>query len=349
MGSCTLSDRILEVLDLFVRWSDAVRAVQLFEVEWLEDKAAVEVLSLVLNSNLLQEIVTIGVRRSHLVRWHKVDTLRNSLETRLALGCRVYSCAGQIDPRDQANPDLVFICLLDERDVFFVRPTVLDAHPLVLADLVALGLVDLVDDWHLFCRHHLVRVEHEVKTFARLPNVSLFECFNENVAFGGIRARDRQNHERIASLCEIDGLAQECVARSSLELLLYLDLPQLWVIDRRQVGLRSKLGDCLGTLREDFRVVFLRHDVFAFASFLGFASQFFPRLVDGTIPFLHVCHVQCLCLLRQLSWLVVLIILFAPELFFLFIGGLLGLEVDELASFIMSSLFANFYAISFFC
>jgi hypothetical protein len=71
-------------------------------------------------------------------------------------------------------------------------------------------------------------------------------------------------------------------------------------------------------------------------------------LVDGTIPFLHVCHVQCLCLLCQLPWLVVLLILLASEFFFLFIGGLLGFEVNELASFVMSSLFANFQDLSVF-
>lgn len=57
----TLANCVLKILDFFVRWSDAVSAVELLEIESLEDEASVKVLALVLHGDLLQEVVPVGV------------------------------------------------------------------------------------------------------------------------------------------------------------------------------------------------------------------------------------------------------------------------------------------------
>ena len=75
-----------------MRWSDAVSAVKLLEIESLEDEASVEVLAFVLHGDLLQEVVPVRVGGTHLVGRHKVDALRDPLKTSFAFGCRVYSC-----------------------------------------------------------------------------------------------------------------------------------------------------------------------------------------------------------------------------------------------------------------
>jgi hypothetical protein len=168
---------------------------------------------------------------SHFVSRHEIDPLRNPIESGFAFRCRSKSRSVQVDSWNKADPDFLVISLFNKSDIVFIRSTVFDPHPLVLADLIAFSFINLIDDRHFFCWHKFDRLHHEVEAVDCLSNVDFFEGFNKNVSLGSIRASNGQDGQGLTFRRQIYGLSQKGVARSSLELFLDAHLEKFWVVD----------------------------------------------------------------------------------------------------------------------
>lgn len=132
------------------------------------------------------------IRSALLIGGNEIDPLWNPIKSRLTLGCGADSCGRcEVDSWDKADPNLGIICLFNKRYIVFIRSTILDAHPLVLADLVAFSLVNLINHWHLLGRNELYRLEHEVEPVNRLSHVNFLERLHKYVTFCCVRASHR--------------------------------------------------------------------------------------------------------------------------------------------------------------
>jgi len=88
----------------------------------------------------------------------------------------------KLDARNETDPDLAVEEALNKTDIIFVNTALLDAYPLVLADIIALRFVVLVDRCHLVGGQQCVLIQHEVQIGAGFLHVNLLEGFNVDVA-----------------------------------------------------------------------------------------------------------------------------------------------------------------------
>ena len=160
--------------------------VDLLEWELLKQEAFIKVLRLVNGEMLLEQAMWLRhSESSHLCRWVKVEFLGNAHKTLLFCSSR------QVNTWDSPNPNFIITNVFNERNVSVVGATMLDANPLVNPQLTVLRLIVLINNWHLLSGHQNVPVENEVKAFASLPHMSLFECFHKDVSLRRVTASHR--------------------------------------------------------------------------------------------------------------------------------------------------------------